>query len=222
VTGAGTDCTYNFNHTEDGSNWTRDLWNSNAPLCYGYHSDLSLRMCLVRALGHPIIIIIMMSRDKWLYTGFGLIIGFTGHLTHNSWLLGNFFQQRTFPRYRAHVLAGWRPPHTNLLLCSLPSQDTLVTATGPGHISWARTAQKTPFPLLRVFSRCRGNKLFASNGCWTVACLHSCYLAIGLHATIIINNNNNNNTKSASVVANTWRREKEQFRYCRVCRLCFT
>jgi hypothetical protein len=37
------------------------------------------------------------------------------------------------------------------------------------------------------FCRCWGNvssELFPSNGCCTVACLHSCYLAMGLHATI--------------------------------------
>jgi hypothetical protein len=38
-----------------------------------------------------------------------------------------------------------------------------------------------------VFSRCRGNvstELFPSNGCCTVACLHSCCLAMGLHVTV--------------------------------------
>jgi hypothetical protein len=38
-----------------------------------------------------------------------------------------------------------------------------------------------------VFSRCRGNsvstELFPSNGCCTVACLDSCYLAMDLHVT---------------------------------------
>jgi hypothetical protein len=32
-----------------------------------------------------------------------------------------------------------------------------------------------------VFSRCRGNistELFPSNGCYTFACLHSCYVAM--------------------------------------------
>jgi hypothetical protein len=39
-----------------------------------------------------------------------------------------------------------------------------------------------------TFSRCRGNKvsteLFPWYSCCTVACLHSCYLAMGLHVTI--------------------------------------
>jgi hypothetical protein len=37
-----------------------------------------------------------------------------------------------------------------------------------------------------VFSRCWGNmstELFPSKGCCTVACLYSCYLAMGLHVT---------------------------------------
>jgi hypothetical protein len=42
-----------------------------------------------------------------------------------------------------------------------------------------------------VFSRCRGNnvstELFPSNGCCAVACLHSCYLAKGLHVTTYAN-----------------------------------
>jgi hypothetical protein len=42
-----------------------------------------------------------------------------------------------------------------------------------------------------MFCRYRGNmstELFLSNGCCTVACLHSCYLEMGLHVTIFINN----------------------------------
>jgi hypothetical protein len=30
-------------------------------------------------------------------------------------------------------------------------------------------------------------ELFPSNGCCTVACLHRCYLAMGLHFTIFLN-----------------------------------
>jgi hypothetical protein len=40
-----------------------------------------------------------------------------------------------------------------------------------------------------VFTRCRGNnvstELFPRNGCYNVACLHNCYLAIGIHVTIL-------------------------------------
>jgi hypothetical protein len=41
-----------------------------------------------------------------------------------------------------------------------------------------------------VFSRWRGKngstELFPRNGCCTVACLHGCYFAIGLHVTLYI------------------------------------
>jgi hypothetical protein len=42
-----------------------------------------------------------------------------------------------------------------------------------------------------MFSSCQGNlstELFPSNGCFIVACLHSCYLALGLHVTIYLKN----------------------------------
>jgi hypothetical protein len=42
-----------------------------------------------------------------------------------------------------------------------------------------------------VFSRCQGNnvpeELFPINGCCTVTCFHSCYLAKGLHVTTCSN-----------------------------------
>jgi hypothetical protein len=47
---------------------------------------------------------------------------------------------------RAHVLAGWRQTHTNIVLFWLPSQDSPVMATGPRYIALARTAQKTSLP----------------------------------------------------------------------------
>jgi hypothetical protein len=58
-------------------------------------------------------------------------------------LLGDGFQQWTFLCIRAHVLAGWRPSHTSLLLFSLPSQGSPVMAAGPHYIVSGRTAKKT-------------------------------------------------------------------------------
>jgi hypothetical protein len=63
-------------------------------------------------------------------------------------------------------------------------------ADGPRHIASARTTQKTPLPLLRLLSlqgKHRVPEPFHGNGCCTVACLHSCYLAMGSHATILMN-----------------------------------
>jgi hypothetical protein len=43
-----------------------------------------------------------------------------------------------------------------------------------------------------MFPSCSGNnmstELFPSNGCHAVCCLHSCYLAVGLHATMLYKN----------------------------------
>jgi hypothetical protein len=53
----------------------------------------------------------------------------------------------------------------------------------PRYIAPPQTALKTALPLLRVLSL-PGNvstELFPSKGCCTVACLHSCCLAMGLH-----------------------------------------
>jgi hypothetical protein len=61
-------------------------------------------------------------------------------------LLGSVSQQWTFLCSRAHVLAGWRSSHTNLLLFKLPSQDCLVRAPSPLYVASVRTAQKTPLP----------------------------------------------------------------------------
>jgi hypothetical protein len=63
----------------------------------------------------------------------------------------------------------------------------LAMAAALRYIVSARAAQKTSL-YHGVFSCCRGNnvstELFPSNGCSTVACLHSCYLAMVLHVPI--------------------------------------
>jgi hypothetical protein len=68
---------------------------------------------------------------------------------------------------------------TSLFVASYDSQ-------GRCYIATARTSQKTLLPSLGVLSSWKRvyRKLFPSNGCCTVTCLHSCYLAMGLRATI--------------------------------------
>jgi hypothetical protein len=89
-----------------------------------------------------------------------------------------------FPFRRLLRLAGllWRysnPP---------PQGIAGLRTTSPRYIAPARTAQKTLVHYC-VFSRWRGKKvsteLFPSNSCCTVACLHSRYLAVDLHVTIL-------------------------------------
>jgi hypothetical protein len=65
-----------------------------------------------------------------------MVNGFTVHLSHDYTitqrlvfsvtLLSSVFQQWTFLCPQAHVLSGWRPSHFNVLLLSLPSQDSVV------------------------------------------------------------------------------------------------
>jgi hypothetical protein len=122
--------------------------------------------------------------DEWLYTGFGLVIGFTEllqNLTASNYSANNNSHNLHFTTARmkssqsaiftgcrlvmasnavaptASVftsllagdcltthslfqLPGWRPSHTNLLLFSLPSLDSLVIATAPRYIASAWTA----------------------------------------------------------------------------------
>jgi hypothetical protein len=79
-------------------------------------------------------------------------------------------------------LAGrrWRyanpPPHGE------PTIKLIVLVTEPWH-----GPNKNFFPHYCVFSRCRGNvstELLPSSGCSTVTCLHSSFLAMGLHVII--------------------------------------
>jgi hypothetical protein len=59
--------------------------------------------------------------------------------------------------------------------------------TNPCYIAPAWTAQKTSLPLLHVLllpEKCV-HRTVPLQGCCTVACLHSCYLAVGLHIAIL-------------------------------------
>jgi hypothetical protein len=68
-------------------------------------------------------------------------------------LLSNVSQQCTLVCFRIHVLAVWRPTHTNLLLFQLSSHDYLVTAAGSRNTAPVSTAQETPFPTLTSILR---------------------------------------------------------------------
>jgi hypothetical protein len=94
-------------------------------------------------------------------------------------LLGNGFQQWAFLCSGAHILAGWRPSHTNLQLFSLPSQDCLVMTADPRYIVSARTAQKTPLPTVTPLLRV--TQALPSSGCLSV----STVLVLIKYATII-------------------------------------
>jgi hypothetical protein len=98
-----------------------------------------------------IIIIIIIINDSWLH--------FTDHyhaktsvlsVTIFTALVGNVFQQWTSLCSKAHVLAGRRPSHTNLLFFQLTSQNSSVMTPGPLYISLARTAQKTSLPAVSL------------------------------------------------------------------------
>jgi hypothetical protein len=60
-------------------------------------------------------------------------------------------------------------------------------STGLRYIALARTAQKTSITLLCLSlpEKRRVLRAVPSNGCCNVACLHSCYLAMGLRVTIL-------------------------------------
>jgi hypothetical protein len=106
------------------------------------------------------------STERQATTALSLIHTLYNSLPHALYLLslpylhqlspGNGFQFHSFPSFRVHVLTGpwlsqnlipgWPSSHTNLLLFSLPSQDSLVIAAVPCYIVSAWTAQKTPLP----------------------------------------------------------------------------
>jgi hypothetical protein len=95
-------------------------------------------------------------------------------------LLGNVFQQSTFLCSQAHVLVGWRPFHTKLLLFWLPSQDSSVMAAAPLYIASARTERKAT--LITVITLLRVTQPLHSNGCFS----GSTILALSKCATVIL------------------------------------
>jgi hypothetical protein len=108
-----------------------------------------------------------------------LLLALDSAVILGSGLMTTFYCLRfeTPPTWRARSPYLY-PPGTGwpsyLLNSSLRSPGTNCTEDASSHYC--------------VFSRFRGNnvstELFPSNGCCTVACLHSCYLAMGLHVTI--------------------------------------
>jgi hypothetical protein len=75
-------------------------------------------------------------------------------------------------------VTGW-PSYTPRYWVPFSSPPTTRRATPPPH----GPHREHLFHWL-VLSRCRGNnvsaELFPGNGCCTVVCLHSCYLAVGV------------------------------------------
>jgi hypothetical protein len=68
-----------------------------------------------------------------------------------------------------------------------PSRVIGFKHNSPCYITPARTAQKTSRPLLPVLTLWGKNastELLPANGCCTVACLHSCCMAVGPHIKI--------------------------------------
>jgi hypothetical protein len=92
----------------------------------------------------------------------------------------------------SNLLYDWRSTANQFVLAPSP----LRTTTRDffffmKHPFWTTGPRRGPlrerFFQYCVLSPCRGNlftERFPSNGCCTVACLHRCYLAMGLHITV--------------------------------------
>jgi hypothetical protein len=93
-------------------------------------------------------------------------------------LHSNVLQPWMFLCSQAHVLAGWRPCHTNLLLFLLPSLDYPVVAAGPRYISPAPSSHKTSFstvnPVLSITQPLLSSDYFSD----------STFLALSKYATV--------------------------------------
>jgi hypothetical protein len=84
------------------------------------------------------------------------------------------------------------PPSANFLFVAFDDSQSYGGRVRTSLHAWRRGVWLLTGPGLNtsaVFSRCRGNnvstELFRSNGCCTAACLHSCYLAMDLHVTVL-------------------------------------
>jgi hypothetical protein len=126
-------------------------------------------------------------------------------LLYRHWLSpGNGFQCHSFLSFCVHVLSGqwlshnllpcWQPSHTNLLLFSVPSQDSLLITAASCYIVSAWTTQKTYLPTVLLLYDLRRECCFLVTSLLHVMnllrLLYSCLfrdrcLVISLHAIIL-------------------------------------
>jgi hypothetical protein len=145
----------------------------------------------------------ILSRDRVrLEMRFGSVTSFIGHLhsqlqitTKQSHRLTlskhhcNYSTHKVFTVFISRCLVAasncGHSPSSRFPNCSRPQ---LPATTELLVLGTDRTENVSS--IIAVFFRCRGNnvstELFPGNGCCTVACLHSCYLAMGLHVTILL------------------------------------
>jgi hypothetical protein len=126
-------------------------------------------------------------------------------------LLGNFFQLWTFLCSRSHVLAGWRPSHTNLLLLYFRRPKAVSRLTGLSYRSLWHSVGTEPTENIFSCSCCtivwRGScdvptENTTCRGCFVVVWGHCCR-----RYTFIVSLPSNvpRFTATSSVYIYTWR-----------------